>query len=500
RRDYIRGEFGAHFFGYLGKINDNELKKSEYSNYRQDDTIGKTGLEKKYEKFLRGKDGKRIIEVNAIGQQLGTNVIDDPVPGYNLILTIDKNLQEVAEKAMEGKTGAIVALDPRSGEILAMVSKPGFNPNLFAGQISSELWKELNDNPMHPLINRTIMGAYPPGSTFKILIAITALEEKVIDAEFTEECLGEFIYGNAKYKCWKKEGHGRINVTEALINSCNIFFYKLGLNAGIKKVEKYALMFGLGKATGIDLSQERNGLVPNPSWKKSATKLPWYPGDNILIGVGQGALLVTPVQMANMISLIVNGGVLWQPHLVREVVSVNNRIIYKIPRKEISKINISAKTLEIIRDALWKVVNRWGTGRRTRIPGLNILGKTGTAQMAAKQDYYDDIETNKIPEQIRPHAWFVTCAPMKDPKIAIAILIEHGGEGGQSSAPIAKLMYDEYLKEEKRDYSLDKIHNPGDIPKPKDESMINLTHEPFYLFDSSQINPIIKNIVLETRE
>ncbi len=497
-RDYIRGESGAHFLGYLGKISENELKRNEYKNYNYDNIIGKSGLEKVYEKYLRGIHGTRMIEVNAMGQQLSSNVIEQSVPGDNIILTIDKNLQRIAEESMEGKTGAIVAIDPKNGAILAMVSKPCFNPNMFAVQISHEEWEELNNNPLHPLVNRVISGAYPPGSTFKIITAIAALEENIITQDYTDECHGEFNYGGITYKCWKKEGHGNLNVTEALIHSCNVFFYKLGLKTGISRIEKYAKKFGLGNLTGIDLGQEKQGLVPNPEWKKNNQRLPWYPGDNIIVGVGQGALLVTPLQMVNLISALSNGGVFYQPHLLKKIISVDNKLIYEPPKKEIAKLDISLKTIEIIKDALWKVVNRWGTGRRSRISGLNIIGKTGTAQVVAKADIYDDIKTSEIPEAIRPHAWFISCAPAQNPSIAIAILIEHGGEGGQAGAPIAKMMYEEYLKNESRDYSIDYLWHPDDIPHGKNENELKV--EPFNLFNSTDINQMVKTISLEVRQ
>ncbi|MBI5417393.1 penicillin-binding protein 2 [Candidatus Poribacteria bacterium] len=496
RRDYTSGELGAHFFGYLGKINDDELKNKEYKDYRNDDYIGKTGLERTYEKYLRGISGVRRIEVNALGQQLSSNIILDPIPGYNVILTIDKDLQELAEKLMENKKGSIVAIDPANGEILAMVSKPCFDPNMFSGQISSSDWDKLNNDPEHPLLNRAVMGCYPPGSTFKIVMALAALEEGVITQEYSENCSGVFTYGNMTYKCWKNGGHGSVNITEALVHSCNIFFYKLGFKVGINNIEKYAHKLGLGEITGIDLTQEKQGLVPNPAWKKKALKEPWFTGDNISVSVGQGYVLVTPLQMVNLIAGITNGENIYKPHFIKKVVSANNKLIYEFPKVRIKTLDISAKTLEIVKDALWKVVNRWGTGRRARIPGVNIIGKTGTAQIVAKADIYDNLKTDDIPEHIRPHAWFVSCGPSSEPKIAIAILIENGGEGGQVGAPIAHDLYDLYLKKERRDYSLDKNYHSDDIPREQKIS-ITLKPEPISIFNSTDINQMFKSIILE---
>ncbi|MBI5207175.1 MAG: penicillin-binding protein 2 [Candidatus Firestonebacteria bacterium] len=494
-REYIKEEFGAHFLGYLGEINDRELKMSKYKNYCQGNIIGKTGLETTYEEYLRGKEGKRKIEVNARGQQLSSNIAEEPVSGYNIILSIDRDLQEIADKAMENKNGAIIAIDPGNGEILAMVSKPDFDLNIFSGQVSPDEWEELNTNPLHPLINRVITGAYPPGSTFKIITAIAALEEGIITPQNTEICNGEFTYGNMVYKCWKKEGHGEVNITEALIHSCNIFFYKLGSKTGIKRIEKYASLFGLGKKTGVDLEQEKSGLVPNPKWKKSVLGQPWYPGDDILTGIGQGYLLVTPLQMANLISAITNGGKLYRPHFVKKIYTESGQIIFQGKDEPVETVKISDQTERIIKDALWKCVNRNGTGRRARIPGLNVLGKTGTAQTVAKADIYDDVETSQIPEAIRPHAWFISSAPAQNPRIAVAILIEHGGDGSKVGAPIAYEMFNAYLKKEKRDYSLDRYYHPEDVPKEEHE----IEHDKNFSFNTTYINQVLKSIISDEK-
>ncbi|MFH1757600.1 MAG: penicillin-binding protein 2, partial [Pseudomonadota bacterium] len=319
RRNYPHENLAAHLIGYLGEISQEELEQEEFINYKIGYYIGKYGIEQKFELDLRGENGGRQVEVNALGRKLRVLGQVEPNPGNNLFLTLDIELQKAAEEAMMDKKGALVAMDPQNGDILALVSKPDFDPNLFSRGISPENWKRISENPSRPLQNRALQGQYPPGSVYKIITAIAGLEEKIITPETTFQCSGAFPFGNRDYICWKKEGHGRVNLRRAIVESCDVYFYNLGLRLGVDRIAKYAMGLGLGKTTEFPLGNEKSGLIPTSSWKKKRFGIPWQAGENLSIAIGQGFNLVTPLQVACTLSALANGGKFYRPRIVQAI-------------------------------------------------------------------------------------------------------------------------------------------------------------------------------------
>lgn len=409
KRCYKR--LAAHVIGYTAPVSERDLE----NGYALNDVIGKTGVEAQYEDLLKGDLGWQMVEVNAYGhivRDLPLSARADP--GQSLNLTLDLGLQRKAEELLEDKTGAIVAVDPRNGEILALASKPDFDPNIFAGVCSKEDWSELMSNSDNPLLNRVFMGKYPPGSTFKIISATAALAEGKIDRNTTFHCNGSFYLGRHRFRCHKSGGHGYVSTHRAIVESCNVFFYntahKRGLTVPI--MHKYALMYGLGEKTGIDLPGEKRGFIPAEDR---------YPGDKINMCIGQGALLVTPLQMVNVISVIANRGYSYKPHIVNRRGSKPERLIDL-------KGKVSSETIEIVRNALKGVVER-GYSQQANLPDYHTAGKTGTVQ----NPHGDD------------HAWFIGFGPFEKPEIAVAVLLENAGRGSQFAAPVAGQIFAEYF-------------------------------------------------------
>lgn len=446
RRNYLYGGLASHFIGYLGEINQEELEKEEFANHKMGYFIGKYGIEQKFEPYLMGENGGRQIEVNALGRKMRILEKVEPNPGNNLILTLDLELQKAAEEAMAGKRGAVVAMDPRNGEVLAMVSRPDFDPNLFARGISPETWNNILSNPARPLQNRVIQGQYPPGSVFKIITAIAGLEEQVITPETAFHCSGYFSFGNRDYRCWKKEGHGQVSLSRGIIESCDIYFYNVGLRLGVDRIAKYASGMGLGRTTGIPFSNEKAGIVPTSSWKLQRTGTPWQAGETLSVAIGQGFNLLTPLQIACAVSSVANGGKLYQPLIVRSIRAPHGETIKEFLPLELKTIPASPETLEIIHKALWGVVNSpGGTGRRARIEGFDVAGKTGTAQIIQRREGRDD---PPLPD-LQDHAWFVCFAPAHHPEVTVVVLVEHGGHGGAAAAPIARKILENYYQRKK---------------------------------------------------
>ncbi len=449
-RYYPQNYYTAHVVGYVQEADKNDLKK--YSQLQIGDIVGKYGIEKYFNKILIGTPGYRIIEVDAKGREKREIKRVSPKRGNDIFLTIDLNLQKKAYSLMEGKAGAIVCMDPNSGKILCMVSTPSFNPNYFSEGISIKQWENLVKNKLHPLTNKAISCAYPPGSTFKVITAISALINKVIDENTTIFCPGYLMFKGIKYRCWKKYGHGKVNVIKAIKESCDTFFYEVGLKLGIDKIYDTAIKFGLNFKTEIDLPGEAKGLIPNSEWKIKKFGEPWYLGETPPCAIGQGYDLVTPLQMARVYSVIANGGTLYKPLIVDKIVSSNGEIVKKFNKVVISKIKIPKKILKIIKIALKKVVNEpHGTAYSQRIKGFQFSGKTGTAQVKKLgEKRIKDI--SKIPYEQRDHAWFIAYAPSDNPKIVISVLVEHGGHGSSVAAPIAKKLIEFYfgLKDENR--------------------------------------------------
>jgi penicillin-binding protein 2 len=444
RRAYDYGDLASHLIGYLGEVDENELRESKESPYRMGALIGKYGVEYSWENDLRGVDGGQQIEVDALGREVRPLGVVEPFPGNNLSLTIDLDLQKTAEEAYKDKNGALIAMDPKTGHILAMVSKPSFEP--FARNVSPEEWKTLVENPYHPLTNRGIQGQYPAGSIFKIVTAIAGLESGMITPNTQFHCTGAFSYGNRDFRCWKEGGHGTLSLHRAIVESCDIYFYQVGLKVGVDLIAHYANEFGLGKLTGISLPHEKSGTVPSSSWKKKRFGAPWYSGETLSFSVGQGYLLTTPLQLLMLISGVANGGKLSLPQVVEKVEDVYGNTLKEYPPVELGRADVSQKTLQIIQDALRGAVNEpHGTGSACLLKDVKVAGKTGTAQVVAMPEDFKRGEMNRIPLKFRDHAWFVAYAPFEDPKISVVVLVEHGGFGASAAAPIAKKVIEQYL-------------------------------------------------------
>jgi penicillin-binding protein 2 len=446
RRAYDYGDLASHLIGYLGEVDENELRQSREAPYRMGALIGKYGVEYRWEDDLRGVDGGRQIEVDALGREIRPLGVVEPFPGNNLFLTIDSDLQKTAEEAFKDKNGVLIAMDPETGRILAMVSKPSFEP--FARNISPEEWKTLVENPYHPLTNKGIQGQYPAGSVFKIITAIAGLESGLITPNTPFTCTGAFPYGNRDFRCWKEGGHGTISLHRAIAESCDIYFYQVGLKVGVDLIAHYANEFGLGKLTGISLPHEKPGTVPSSSWKKKRFGVPWYSGETLSFSVGQGYLLTTPLQLLMLISGVANGGKLPLPQVVEKVEDIYGNILKEYPPVELGRANVSQKTLQIMQEALKGAVNDpHGTGSACSLKDkdVKVAGKTGTAQVIAMPEDFKRGEMNRIPLKFRDHAWFVAYAPFEDPKISVVVLVEHGGFGASVAAPIAKKVIEQYL-------------------------------------------------------
>jgi penicillin-binding protein 2 len=359
------------------------------------------------------------------------------VPGGDLTLTIDLDLQQEAARQLAGKVGAIVVLDPRQGEVLALVSEPSFNPNRFARRMRPEEWRQVLDHPHHPLQNRAVQNTYPPGSVFKVVMALAGLDLGLVDPQTTVvHCRGFSQLFNHRYRCWLAGGHGRVDLRQSLKRSCNVFYHQLGLAIDIDQIAAYSRMFGLGHVTGIDLPGEKPGLVPDSQWSLERRGAPWYPGETISVATGQGPLLVTPIQIAVMTAAIANGGRRVVPHLVRDPAREprsDSTIAEEIPREHLQR----------VREAMWSVVNEaQGTGAAARTHGIAIAGKTGTAQVITQETRTDNRE---LPLEQRDHAWFISFAPADDPRLVVVVFVEHGGAGSRAAAPLAKPIYETFL-------------------------------------------------------
>lgn len=439
RRHYPYGELASHQFGYIGKVTQAQ-RRQEQSDVGL--LTGQGGLEKIYDKLLRGTAGRRMIQVNAGGRKVKDLGIDEPKPGADLYLTLDLDVQKAAEEALGDRPGAVVAMDPNSGEILALASHPNYDPNLFPRGISPKDWVKLSNDPSHPLYNRAIQSVYPPGSTFKIVTALAGLDSGVIDPDEKITCRGSLKSGRHSFRCWKKDGHGHVDFHRAIVESCDVYFYTMGERIGFDRIAAYAKKMGLGSLTGIQLSDEKPGFIPTSEWKKKRLGEPWYPGDTFINSIGQGFIQVSPIQACQMISIIANGGTLFRPRLLRMTRNRETGEVTRTLAEKISSISIKPEALEQIRDALAGVVAEpGGTGHGAATPLATVAGKTGTAQVIAQK-----IAGRRLSGESRDHAWFVSFAPVDKPRIAVAVLVENGGHGGAAAAPVAKKVIEEYLK------------------------------------------------------
>lgn len=457
-RDYPFGEKTSHLIGYIGRINEADALDLETrklaSNYRGSDYIGKTGLEQSYERDLHGTTGIEEVEVDAGGRAVRILSRSVPVSGNTLILSIDAKLQEIAEQSFGNYRGALVAIDPNNGDVLAFVSKPGYDPNPFIDGIDTQSWDELNNSPDVPLNNRALRGQYPPGSTIKPFMALAGLNFNTRSPEQTINDPGVFYLpgSSRQYRDWKADGHGIVNMFKAIQVSCDIYFYGLSSELGIDNIFNYFSRFGFGKKTGIDMEGEASGLMPSQQWKAKRYQQIWYPGDTISVGIGQGYSLVTPLQLAFATATLANNGIAFKPHLVKEVRSERSGESRFIANKPLYDLNIPAEDLKLVKRAMIAVTQPGGTAVYASLGApYQIAGKTGTAQVIAMKqgEKYDE---KKVDERHRDHAWFIAYAPADKPRIALVVLAENGGHGGSTAAPIARKVLDYYLL--------------GKIPKP----------------------------------
>ena len=436
RRYYPFGQVAAHTLGYVGEVSPEQLASGLYREANMGDIVGKFGLEKIYDNFLRGKDGGRQVEVNAQGKEVNVLGITEPVPGLNLVLNIDIRMQEILEEALVGKQGAAVVMDVKSGGILAMVSKPSFDPNEFSLRITRQRWNEILKDPSHPLQNRAVQGVYPPGSTFKVVTTAAALMENAIDPDEELFCPGFYRYGRRNYRDWKLGGHGKVNLFKGIVESCDVYFYQAGERTGIDALSNWAFDLGLGKTTGIDLPGELEGLIPTQEWKRSTKHEPWFPGETLSASIGQGFVLVTPLQMVSLYSTVANRGLLLEPHIISRIEDVTGAIVEERNPEIKRRSGVSQDAWSRIVEALVGVVeNDKGTGRGARLRDFAVAGKTGTAQVVRLEEWRGKKE-KEIPWELRDHAWFAAFAPYDDPEVAVAVIVEHGGHGSSAALPI----------------------------------------------------------------
>lgn len=441
QRNYPGGVTAAHLLGYVGEISADQLEKPEFIDLHQGSIVGQYGVEKSYDRHMRGMAGQKSVEVDAHGHEKKASVVERPQAGNDLYLTIDARLQKVAEDLLGQEHGAIVALDPNSGDILAMASRPGFDPNVLSRELTAKQWVEIVQDEGRPLNNRASQGQYPPGSTFKILMAVAALETKTMSPSSTVFCNGGYQFGKRLYHDWKASGHGYVDLHNALVHSCDVYFYTIGQRMGIDVMAEFGKDFGLGKATGVELPSERSGIMPSTAWKQKAKNEQWLPGETISAAIGQGYVTVTPLQMASLVGTVANDGVNYRPRLVQAVMDRTSGNLQELPAVPRGKINAKPETFRVIKDALADVVTK-GTATKAKSSMVTIGGKTGTAQVAALRTGPEE----NIPKKFRDHAWFVAFAPVESPKIAVAVLAEHMGHGGAAAAPLAKEVIEAYMK------------------------------------------------------
>ncbi len=448
-RVYHYNNLAAHAIGYLGEINKKELADRNSEIYSGGDLIGKMGLERLHEADLRGEKGSSSSEVNARGfeQQLLKDV--QPLPGNDIQLTLDAELQKVAEDLMDAgdKAGAVVAMEVKTGRMLVLASNPVLPINQFVGGISHKNWNALLENPKHPLINKVVQAMYPPGSTYKMMTAIAGLSSGIITKDTVFYCPGHYYFGNRRYHCWKRGGHGAVDLKRAISESCDVYFYQVGLRAGVDKLAKIANMFGLGHKSGIEMEHEKSGITPTKAWKKKNRKQKWQEGETLSVAIGQGFNLTTPLQICLMTAAIANGGKQYVPQVIEKVTNPEGEVVDQFEPIVASEFKDDNGYLKLIREGMEEVVQgRRGTARKVRIKGLTIGGKTGTAQVVRLKQY-KHLKEEDIPYKFRDHAWFTCYAPAEDPEIAVTVLVEHGLHGGSAAGPVARAILAAYFEE-----------------------------------------------------
>ncbi|MEG3640211.1 penicillin-binding protein 2 [Magnetococcus sp. PR-3] len=439
RRNYPHGNSAAHLLGYLGEVVGRDRERFSRVAFRSGDLVGKTGMERAFEKKLRGDEGISEIEVNAVGRQVRQLRASQPKTGEDLVLTIDMALQQDAEKALGNRAGAVVVMDPRSGEILALVSSPSYNPNQFIQGFTSNAWNTLINDPKRPLSNKVLQGQYPPGSTFKMVVALSALGEGVITPTQKLHCPGYWSYKGHRFHCWHRGGHGWVDLNKAMSQSCDVYFYRIADKLGIDQIHAMAGRFGFGQTTGIELGGESRGLNPSRNWKRMRHRKIWFPGETLITAIGQGYLSATPLQLVNMTATIANGGTLYQPSLVRPRGGYEPRVLNHA-RLDPEHLQLVQKSMEYV------YYGRSGTARNAKPETVRAAGKTGTSQVVRHRRKTEG--GKPIPEEqerFKDHALFVSYAPSTDPELAIAVIVEHGGHGGSTAAPVAQAIIDAHF-------------------------------------------------------
>lgn len=433
QRQYPFGSLASHVIGYTGEITQNQLKNTKYKEYRMGDIIGQTGIENYYDRHLRGKDGLVYIVTDAMGRQKRIAEKVESQQGKNLVLTIDFRLQKFAEQQLKNvdQNGVIIAMEPKTGDILCMASKPDYDLSNFSGSIDIKYWKKILRDKANPLNNRAVQGLYSPGSIYKIVTGSGALNENIVNTDDAFFCEGIYWIKTWPYKCWKRTGHGWVSFYKAIEQSCDVYFYKVSLKMTVELLYKYSVMFGLGQKTGIDLPGEKTGLVPTREWKRRISRTPWFPGNTVMMAIGQGYITSTPIQILNIMAAMANGGYAMQPRLLKAVTMDNRRVFMNPEPKKLFELDVKKENIKVMQDALKRVVTNWaGTGKASQVRGIEVAGKTGTVQNVHGDN----------------HAMFACYAPFKNPEIVVFVLLEHGGGGGEAAAPIAGELLDFYFK------------------------------------------------------
>jgi penicillin-binding protein 2 len=481
KRSYPHGDLFAHVLGYVGELTEEQAAKKIFPEAKKREIVGQAGIERYYNRYLMGEAGYESKVVNSNGMELKEFGVTErpPKPGEALRLGLDYKMQQAAHDAFleKGRYGSAVAINIKTREVMVMYSDPYYDPNDFVPRIPADIWKDLINDPRHPLQNRTIQNKFSPGSTFKLIMTLAALQEKKITPDTTFFCGGsQFIY-NRTFRCWKPGGHGAVNLHKAIVQSCDVYFYNVGMRMDIDTIAEYAKKFGIGSSTGIDLQNEAAGLMPNREWKQRVAHDKWYPGETISVAIGQGPVLVTGLQMASVLAAIATDGVREQPHLLSAVLDPDGKVrdVDRPKKEEITGIDQS--NYEILKQALWGVVNEGGTGGKARIDGFDVCGKTGTVQVVGFERGGNLWKENK--ERFGDHAWFVAFAPFSDPQVAVAVFVEHGGHGSDAAAPVAKKIFEAYFQNRKiQPYDpppfAKNVHRPVAAPKAQEEPSENI--------------------------
>lgn len=477
KRLYPTAALTSHVLGYVGAINEDQLEKVSARQIFSARIVGQAGIELMQNDALIGVDGGKQVEVNHVGRELREmSKAVNPIPGNDLYLSIDLRLQRELRRLLEGKVAVALVMKPRTGEVLGMISLPDYDPNTFVGGVSQQSWAELTQSPQKPLVNKALQGVYPPGSTFKMMIALAALDAGLIDENTVFHCPGYFRMGRDIRYCWKHSGHGDVTVREAIEKSCNVFFYNVGLLLGVDRIRDYGVQFGFSQTTGIELESEKSGLLPSKEWKLRTLKEKWYDGETLPVVIGQGFVTVTPIQLLNYVNTIANRGLWVRPTIIHQVVAADGREVISastLPRHT-RLMPIAPKYFDMVREAMTWVVNRAGTGGRAQSKLFNIAGKTGTSQVVGRKAGH--AEERNANDENQPHSLFVGFAPAEDPLVSVLVLVEHGQHGGATAAPLARQILEFYSKHIE---PLDQPVAPGSRPIGPAEQFIKELNDAF---------------------